>query len=451
MARQRPADYLPGNLIARQDFIEACERRDLGAILRLAKQWGGPGFSASHLARRCEMTVSRVQDYVNGRVQAQRVDIFERVADGLHIPGALLDLAPRPWESTGPANAAEGAIEDGDSAVLRRDFLKLSAGVAATSMTNGRTGLPMPASGSRVGATTLEALRANLARLRRLDDHLGGADTFPLYLAEVSKSSEILTSGSLSTGTRQALQALLAEQAQQAGWAAFDTGWQDKATQLFERSFDAAREASATDLAGNALALRAYQLLSGGVQPLELTDKSLRAADASADPAVKSLLYQRAAWTYAVAGHAQKTAWALGQATEALALVGDGGSAPGWAVWAHSPLELEIMTGRCWAQLRRPIRAVPALESAMSRYSDNHARDKALYLSYLADAYLDAGEVEQAAVVTGHAFDLSSGVSSTRPQQRFANVVARLQPHKSVPEVAELLARRPLDPFEVRS
>lgn len=28
------------------------------------------------------------------------------------------------------------------------------------------------------------------------------------------------------------------------------------------------------------------------------------------------------------------------------------------------------MTGRCWAQLRRPMRAVPALESALGRYDD---------------------------------------------------------------------------------
>ncbi|MDQ2710233.1 MAG: hypothetical protein M3Z25_22575 [Actinomycetota bacterium] len=87
MGRQLPADYLPSHVLARPDFIEACARRDLGRILQLAKQWGGVGFSASHLAGRCELTVSRVQDYIGGRVRAQRVDMFERVADGLHIPG----------------------------------------------------------------------------------------------------------------------------------------------------------------------------------------------------------------------------------------------------------------------------------------------------------------------------------------------------------------------------
>jgi hypothetical protein len=38
------------------------------------------------------------------------------------------------------------------------------------------------------------------------------------------------------------------------------------------------------------------------------------------------------------------------------------------------------------------------LEAALTRYDDTHARDKSLYLSWLADSYLTAGEVEQAGV-----------------------------------------------------
>ena len=51
----------------------------------------------------------------------------------------------------------------------------------------------------------------------------------------------------------------------------------------------------------------------------------------------------------------------------------------------------------------------------MRQYDDSHARDKALYLSWLAEAYLDAGEVEHAAQVTNNALDLSAGVASSAP------------------------------------
>lgn len=97
------------------------------------------------------------------------------------------------------------------------------------------------------------------------------------------------------------------------------------------------------------------------------------------------------------------------------------------------------MTGRCWTELRRPLRAVPVLEKALEAYDDRHARDKALYLSWLADSYLAAGEVEQAAAVTGRALDLSAGVASVRPRQRLEPVLQQLDGHRTLPVVAEVL------------
>ncbi|MQA10533.1 MAG: XRE family transcriptional regulator [Pseudonocardiaceae bacterium] len=426
-------------------------------MLRLAKRWGGVGFTASHLARRCELTVSRVQDYVSGRVQAQRVEIFERVADGLRIPGSMLDLAPRPWEQrpvhvqdVAEAAMAETTRENGESSVLRRDFMKIGAGIAATTLNMQLQEIPSGTTGNRIGSSTVSQLKDNILRLRRLDDHLGGADTYQLYRVEVEKTEKLLKDGSFSGVTKRELLNLYAEQAQQAGWAAFDAGWQGDAKHLFEWSFNAAKEANNAELAGNALALRSYQLLSTGTVATDLTDKSFTIAANSADPAVKSLLFQRGAWTYAVGGHSEQVANALGRAEESLASGGISDAAPDWAAWAHNSTELQIMAGRCWTELRRPLRAVPALEAAMAEYDDSHARDKALYLSWLADAYLDAGEVEHAATALGRAFDLSSHVASARPQQRLTTVLDRFEEHKAVAGVPDLLARRPLHPVEVR-
>lgn len=63
---------------------------------------------------------------------------------------------------------------------------------------------------------------------------------------------------------------------------------------------------------------------------------------------------------------------------------------PDYAAWIDAT-ELDIMTGRCWSELRRPLRAVPVLERALAGYSDAHARDKALYSSWLAESFIDAG------------------------------------------------------------
>lgn len=105
MVRYHPPEHLPPDVLARPDFVAACAHRDLGGILRIAQKWGGAGFTVSHLARRCEMTVSQVQDYIKHGRHARSIEIFERVADGLHIPGQMLGVTRRPWEpeAAGPA------------------------------------------------------------------------------------------------------------------------------------------------------------------------------------------------------------------------------------------------------------------------------------------------------------------------------------------------------------
>ena len=106
MTRYRPPDHLPSEVLARPDFVAACQRRDLGKILAIASKYGGPGFTVSHLARRCEMTITQVQDYIKRGRQALSLDIFERVADGLHIPGRMLGMTRRPWEGQQSAHVS---------------------------------------------------------------------------------------------------------------------------------------------------------------------------------------------------------------------------------------------------------------------------------------------------------------------------------------------------------
>lgn len=121
MVRYRPPDHLPREVLARSDFVEACAERDLGAILRIAYKWGGPGFTKSHLARRCEMTIGRITDYMNGGQQAQSIDVFERVCDGLHIPGTMLGISQRPWQEPVGVTALS---KDRRSVTSQRDWIR---------------------------------------------------------------------------------------------------------------------------------------------------------------------------------------------------------------------------------------------------------------------------------------------------------------------------------------
>lgn len=99
------------------------------------------------------------------------------------------------------------------------------------------------------------------------------------------------------------------------------------------------------------------------------------------------------------------------------------------------------MSGRCWTELGRPLRVVPVLERGLGGVQDTHARDKALYLTWLASAYAQAREFEQAAATLDVAHGLAEGVASARPVERIEKVARRLAHHRSLPQVGDVPGR----------
>ncbi|MCF3960921.1 helix-turn-helix domain-containing protein [Streptomyces fuscigenes] len=404
-------------------------------MFRLARRHAG--ISYSKIAAECDIKPERVGTLARGRGSVTTFDKIVRIADALRIPGALLGLAVRPWETAPvPSVPAHITTEIGND-VQRRTFLRATTGAGlAVSL----PALVRPELTGRLGADIPQRLRARAARLRRLDNVLGGGDTYRVYLGEYQSTKAALREATYSEATKRGLLSVLSEQAQQAGWAAFDGGREADAAGLYRDSYQAATEAGDADLAGNALAFLAYQTVAGDRRSgVEIATRSCETISPGAPAGVRALLYERRAWACAVAGLASETEQALADAGVALSEA-DGQPQPDWVAWVDST-ELQIMSGRCWTELRRPLRAVPALEGALAQYDDSHARDKALYLSWLADAYLIAGEVEQSAAVVGRALDLSDGVASVRPHRRLASVLGRLGGHHAVPAVAELMER----------
>ena len=347
-----------------------------------------------------------------------------------------------------PAAAGEAALAGDvlsadpggdDKQVQRREFVSVSAALA------GALAVPPQladlAAGRRIGADMPAMLRQRLARLRRLDDYLGGSETYGLYLSELEATRTLAREAACTGETRAELAAVISEQGQQAGWAAFDAGWQATARMLYQDSLADARSAGSRPLEGNSLALLAYQNLTTGEPAAGLAQASCDAAGPSAPPRVRALLHERRAWAIAhsAPGEASAVRQALGTAAAALGEPG-AENEPDWAAWVNET-EIEIMTGRCLTRIGQPLSAIPVLHAALRRFDDTHARDKALYTSWLAEAYLDAGEIDSAAVTAGQVLSLSAGVASARPAQRVREIIQRLSSHSAAPAVADLLDR----------
>jgi tetratricopeptide (TPR) repeat protein len=441
MTTYEPPTALPPHVLDRSDVRAAIAAHDFGTVFLLARKWAA--ISYSKIAVECDIKPERVGALARGEGRITTYEKIVKVADAMRIPGCLLGLADRPWENGAHASQTSGVPmrtvdQHGGDQVLRREFMRVSA--AGTGLVFGLSNQTRMNLRGKIGRDVPEQLRRRTARLRRLDDFLGGGDTYNVYLGEYRATKRILKEGGYAEETRLALLSVLAEQAQQAGWSAFDAGKQVDATGLYAASREAAVEANDLSLAGNALAFLAYQQANGDRKAgVDISTESCRTAGRDAPSTVRALLYERLAWTHALAGNAPETQHALSTAEAALS-EGEATPQPDWAAWVDRN-ELQIMTGRCWTELRRPLRAVPVLQDVLTRYDDSHARDKALYLSWLADAYLAAGEIEEAATVAGRCLDLSGGVASVRPRQRLAPVLRRMSAHKSLQAVAELMER----------
>jgi transcriptional regulator with XRE-family HTH domain len=324
--------------------------------------------------------------------------------------------------------------EKAGGVLQRREFIGAMAALALP--LNQATAIP---AGRRVGNADVDQLYRHTARLRRVDNFMGGGDTYQMYASEVDTTTRLLQDAQYTSEIGRRLHSLLAEQMQQAGWAAFDAGDQAQARRCYVASGRAAEEAGSAELVGNALAYAAYQQTATAQSGTATAEASYEVARQVATPKVSALLLERKAWAHAVAGEARQADSALNQAREALH-VADARPEPDWVFWIDES-EIDIMAGRCWTELRRPLRAVPVLESVLSRFDETHARDKALYLTWLATSYLQAREVEQAAATLSQALDLSAGVASVRPMTRITGVARRLARHRDVPEVAAVLER----------
>jgi hypothetical protein len=318
---------------------------------------------------------------------------------------------PRPYSLRCLAAAFGVDVED-LLPVDRREFIAAAA-AAPVAMRD------MP---GRVGVSDAKRLRERFARLRGLDNLAGGADTYRLFAGELARTQQLLSEAVYSNSVSRALVHLASEQAQQAAWAAFDAGKIVPALQLYDFSHGAALEVDDKALGANALIQVAYA--TGSVRAVAAADAACAVVAADEPAQTRALLQSRLAWSFATTGQSGKAVRSLRSAQETLAS-GDWAEAPDWSAWVDDK-ELGIMEGRVWAVLHEPQRAIPVLESVLCTYPDHWSRDKALYMTWLADAYLDAGEPEQATSITSDAVALASAVASVRPKARAGEVAQRL-------------------------
>jgi tetratricopeptide (TPR) repeat protein len=289
----------------------------------------------------------------------------------------------------------------------------------------------------RVGQSTADNLAARAHGLRLADDVLAGGDLIGPAFRELDAAVRVLRESTHTDAVRRELLRAVAELAQIAGWTASDAA-DPRTERTYRLGLDAAREAGDGPLAAQLAGSLGYHLVNNGraSEGAALSVAAVAEAGQDAPGKARALFHDRAAWALTQAGDSQAAIRSLANAHEALGE--DSGNAPDWAYWVNEA-ELEVMDARVFTELRRPLRAVPLLSRVLRDYPTTSTRERVLYESWLAVAYADANEPEEAARITAHIIELSGDVASARASERVRVVLSRLAEYRDVPEVRDVL------------
>jgi len=400
------------------------------------------GWSLRQLGRAVPCSHVHVHDLENGRKQPSP-ELAARLDSVLGTNGSLLALASgdrrtvgEPWRP----RAAHFGRTDAEAMAVALVTVRPSPANALRLAHEWMVAEPPQVyelrAGRRISLDTVAAVQQRVHQLRLLDDHVGGADSYAVVTGELAATATLLREASYTEAVGRRLLAVIGELAQVAGWVSSDAGRYAHAQHYFLTGARAAQAGGDIATAANNLSCLAYQMANVGnrADAVVLARTAACRADGVA-ATVRALLAERVAWAHARAGEAGPCERALDDVEDAYTS-GRTGDDPLWAYWLDET-EISVMAGRCWTELARPLRAVPTLRCAIAGYSVELARETCLYLTWLAEALVQAREVEEAAATGLRALELSSNAGSPRAGERVVGVRESLRPWRGVGVVDE--------------
>ena len=291
--------------------------------------------------------------------------------------------------------------------------------------------------GRRVSDDLVAAVECRVIQLRRADDFITGPTSHELVLNELRATTQLLTDASLTEGQARRLLTATGELAQLGAWVAADTGLLDNAARYVRGGVLASRAALNASLAANIISTFSYQVANNG-NPREATILALTAYHGAwhdATPIARALFLERVAWAAAKSDDLGACERALGQVEDAF-LSGTRDDDPDWVYWLNHE-EIDVMAGRCYTELRQPSKAENLLTGAIARYDQTLIRENSLYLSWLAEDYVQLGDVDQAAEIASRMAALAARTNSARTDTRLRYIASQLAPYKDTASVAD--------------
>ncbi|WP_329546765.1 helix-turn-helix domain-containing protein [Streptomyces sp. NBC_01356] len=408
MPSYEPPHDLPEHVLSDPELIQACAERDFAAVFQLLKRRAG--IYPALIARRCDLTPSRVGEILSGRRVVKDIAVIERIADGLHIPGRMLGLAQRAWERPGP----------------RREPASPA---------------PTPTALGYVIHGQQEAHdHAAVDSFRLADRQLGGGHLYGSVLHYLHNEMAPRLFGSMPEGnvpqTFQAAAALT----EMAGWMAHDSGRNDRARDHFTKALRLATVGENPPLGANIMASMSHLALqTGRLEEAATLAKEGREHLAGGPrlPTLSARLHAMEARALARLGKEDSTRRSLALAQENLARDPER-PASNW-ISSFDAAALTSEAALSFKDLGSLRDAQEAAEKAIALRSGDRARSRVFGQITLAMIRTEQGELDAACAVGHELLSACGTLGSLRITQQLDELANSLAPHRSDHTVGDFL------------
>lgn len=464
MTRRRPLPQAPPGLWDRPDMAAALDERDMGAVLRIYRQWTGA--SQPQIATMTGVPQPTISTIINDKRKVISLDIFERFATGLDIPRDRLGLADdTPTPDTSPADdsdvsaARPKTVEDGVGALtsLWRADLRSNGNTGPSLDPNIWTAAALdwllhsadrvtraPSTGRRVGAADIDAVRSTAKVFADLDNRYGGGHARQALISFLSTDVDSLLRGRYSTETGRKLYSAVAETTLLAAWMAYDTGAHGLAQRYFVQALHLAQTAGDRMLAGSVLDAMSHQATYLGRfrHATDLARAAVTGTIGATTPTLTAHFHAMEARALARLGDAAACDAALSAAERAFADRRPEDDPPWFAYVDEAELSAEF--GHCFRDLGRADGARTwAARSVEATTDGGLPRSDFFATMVLADAHLDRGDPEPACTVALDALRMGDQLKSARCAQyvrEFRDRLTKLSTSRIVRDFTEQAA-----------
>ncbi|MFK0202491.1 hypothetical protein [Streptomyces lavendulae] len=340
----------------------------------------------------------------------------------------LFDSLPGPREMI-PSVDRRTALGAG-AAVIGLPWLSPSSARAATEL--------------RIGRDEIELLAETATDLDAIDQRFGGDRLWRTAKTHLSWVHHVIDHGAYTDDIGQDLHTIAGQLTTSLGWFCYDAEQQTEARVYFSEALNTAMISGDDRLATRTLSNMARQSVDLG-KPREairfVRTAERHAARWDAPARVGALLAIRLAQGYARLGDEMNTSYAIKRAWQAFDR-GVSGRDPEWTRFLNEA-ELVCLEGMCRSDLGQHKRAVRLLDRSAALQDIEHSRNRGMCLARLADAAVQAHELDRTAEAAQESLRLiQAGQSSRRNRRQLTLVKERLHgnPSPSARETADLIA-----------